>query len=146
MIETVEKRGFTASLTPPAQEAPTSRPTKTALAKVDVQTIATGVVFRPEDHLVAGKITIVDYYADWCGPCLVLDRKLQVLAAERGDIAIRKADIVEWGSKLGEHIIKTYKITGIPYVRVYAADGTFLGAVNKNRIADVERLLPALEK
>lgn len=74
---------------------------------------------------MAGKFTIIDYYADWCGPCLLLGHQIERLLVERGDVALRKVDIISWETEAAAQI-KEFNIKGIPYVRIYAPDGLFL--------------------
>ena len=49
-----------------------------------------------EDHfeelIESNPITLVDYYADWCGPCKMLAPTVEELAAET-DAAVLKVDI-----------------------------------------------------
>jgi thioredoxin 1 len=51
-----------------------------------------------EDHfeelIESNPITLVDYYADWCGPCKMLAPTVEELAAET-DAAVLKVDIDE---------------------------------------------------
>ena len=93
------------------------------------------------EHLVAGKFTIVDYYADWCGPCLLLGHELEQVLALRQDVALRKVDLVSWETDAAKQVTREFGIRGIPYVRVYGPDGRFLGAVNGNHIGKVRALL-----
>lgn len=113
----------------------------TEVASLDMKTIATGTEVTLEDHIVKGKFTIFDYYADWCGPCLKLAKKLERHALSRDDLAIRKIDIVNWESAAAKQATKAYKLPGLPYVRVYGPDGKFRGTVDGDDIEALKALL-----
>lgn len=40
-------------------------------------------------------ITIVDFYAEWCGPCKVMSPVLDELADKKPDISVRKINVDE---------------------------------------------------
>lgn len=63
----------------------------------------------------AGKITVVDFYADWCGPCRKVAPHLEKLASENLDVVLVKVDIVKWGTPVTEQ----YDINSVPNMRVY---------------------------
>ncbi len=90
-----------------------------------VKTITKGSAVDISKHIVKGQITIVDYYADWCGPCKAIGPHLEKMAKEDPDVVLRKVDIVNWGSP----VAKQYKINSIPYIEVYGRDGSLLGKV-----------------
>lgn len=110
-------------------------------AKLDVEVIAHGEAVDESRHLVKGKYTIFDYYADWCGPCHVLDRHLKALAHENPKVGIRKIDIVDWNSEAAKKATKDFQMAGLPYVRIYDPEGRFLGAVTGNHIDKVKQLI-----
>lgn len=70
-------------------------------------------------HLVPGKVTIVDFYADWCGPCRQITPFLEDLAKNDPDVYLRKVDIDRWGSPVAEQ----HKINSIPRIEVYDRKG-----------------------
>jgi thioredoxin 1 len=87
-----------------------------------------------EDHLVRGKVTVVDFYADWCGPCRMLSPKLEEMAANNSGIALVKINIINWQSP----VAKQFAITGIPRVQVYGPWGRLVGTsvgVNPDEVA-----------
>jgi len=43
--------------------------------------------------LQSEKTVLLDFYADWCGPCQMLSPILEELAAERADIKVCKVDV-----------------------------------------------------
>jgi len=75
-----------------ASLSPTSQPTERA-SPATGGTISRGQEVDLADHLVAGKITIFDFYSDYCPPCRTISPKLEELAGRRDDIAVVKVDI-----------------------------------------------------
>ncbi|MFH0907438.1 MAG: thioredoxin family protein [bacterium] len=74
--------------------------------------------------IVPGKVTIVDFYADWCAPCRAMSPHLEALAKEDADIFLRKVDIVRWDSE----VAKQYDLHSIPDVRVFDRQGKQVGS------------------
>lgn len=72
---------------------------------------------------VPGRITIVDFYADWCGPCRALTPKLEELVLADADLRLRKVDIVDWERP----VVAQHGITSIPHVRVLDRKGKLVG-------------------
>ncbi len=81
-----------------------------------------GKRINKQDLIVPGKITIVDFYADWCGPCKVADPYLKAFA-EDPDVFLRKVDIVSWRTA----VTQQWKIRSIPNMRVYDRNGNEVG-------------------
>lgn len=84
---------------------------------------ATGELIPVEQVLVPGKITVVDFYADWCAPCKVLEKKLRAEIDGEVRIAVRKIDV---GKGEADAIIAAYGVKNLPHVRIYGPDGKLL--------------------
>lgn len=91
---------------------------------------------------VPGKITIVDYYADWCGPCAVLEQRLEHYMAAHPGIAVRRADVGKWDTPAAREMTKL-GATALPHLRVYDAHGKFITAVTGSMWDEV---IGAMEK
>ena len=52
----------------------------------------TGENFNDE-VMKAGKPVLIDFYADWCGPCRMLTPTVDALAEERDDIKVCKVNV-----------------------------------------------------
>jgi len=76
-------------------------------------------------HLALGNVTVVDFYADWCGPCRQLSPSLEQMARTDPEIALRKIDIVDWKTA----VVRQYNIHSIPQVNVYNRGGRLVGTV-----------------
>lgn len=111
------------------------------LAQIDQEVISHGDAVDVEAHLVPGKFTVIDYYADWCGPCIALGKEMERMALEREDVAIRKVDVIDWESEAAKQATELYALPGLPYVRVYGPDGEFLGSVDTCDVGAVRALL-----
>ena len=57
---------------------------------------------------------LVDFYADWCGPCRALSPTLTELAREMPDAKIVKVNIDR-----DRNLASRYKVTAIPSLRVF---------------------------
>jgi thiol-disulfide isomerase/thioredoxin len=91
--------------------------------------------------LAPGKVTLVDFYAGWCGPCRDVDRHVKELIGRRSDLAYRRLDVVDWDSPLAVHYIRS--VPSLPYVLVFAPDGHQVDAIAG---LDLARLDAAIAK
>ena len=91
-----------------------------------IEVITHGQQVDISKHLALGNVTIVDYYADWCGPCKQVSPALEQLAKSDPEIALRKVDIVNWKSP----VARQYRITSIPRVEIYGRKGELVGTVS----------------
>jgi thioredoxin 1 len=84
---------------------------------------ASGELIPVEQVLVPGKVTVIDFYADWCAPCKVLEKKLKTEIHDEPRIAVRKIDV---GKVEADVIIARYGVKNLPHVRIYGPDGRLL--------------------
>lgn len=78
------------------------------------------------DHsrlITPGKITVVDFYATWCGPCKRMTPILHDMTKSQPDVTLRKVDIGNWGSETSSK----YNISSVPNIRVFDASGKMVG-------------------
>jgi thiol-disulfide isomerase/thioredoxin len=90
-----------------------------------VAVISHGASVDISKHLAPGNVTVVDFYADWCGPCKELSPSLEQMANADPQIALRKIDIVNWNTA----VAKQYNIRSIPQVNIYNRGGDLVGTV-----------------
>jgi thioredoxin 1 len=80
------------------------------------------------DAPVSGKVTLVYFWAEWCGPCRMLSPALEQMASTDADIALRKIDLTSENSA---------DVKQIPVVKVYNRSGSLVGTVvgaNPNKV------------
>lgn len=108
---------------------------------LDIKTITGGDKIKFKDHLTQGKITIFDFYADWCAPCRVFSPKVERLLLTNDNLALRKVDIVDWKSNLSKQLTKEYKLPAMPFTLIIDDQGNLVGKVEGNDIEKVKEII-----
>ena len=71
----------------------------------------------------AQKVVLIDFYADWCGPCRMLSPTIEEIANEREDVKVCKVNVDDQ-----PELANTFEISVIPTL-VAMKDG---GVLNKS--------------
>ena len=69
------------------------------------------------DNLISSGIHLVDFYADWCGPCKVMSQILESIKDE--------VDIIKIDTDLNPKLVFKYRIMSIPTIIIFK-DGKIL--------------------
>ena len=85
--------------------------------------------------LQAEKPVIVDFYADWCGPCKMMSPIIDKIAEELGEtVKVGKVNSDE-----NMALAEKYGIMSIPTIMVFkngSLDKTFIGVTDKSTIIE----------
>ena len=91
--------------------------------------------------LASGQPVVIDFWAEWCGPCRMVAPIVEELAAEyEGKVVIGKCDVDD-----NDDIVAEYKVRNIPTI-VFIKGGEVVdkhvGAISKDALkAKVDALL-----
>ena len=81
------------------------------------------------------KTTIVDFYADWCGPCKMMSPVIDKIAEENAEsIKVGKVNVDE-----NQELAMKYNVMSIPTILVFKNGNlvkTFIGVTSKSEIEE----------
>jgi len=88
-----------------------------------------------DEQVIQSEIPVlVDYWAEWCGPCKLIGPILEEIAPEyAGKVKIAKVNVDE-----NQDVAQTYGIRGIPTLMLFkkgSVEATKMGAVSKSQLA-----------
>jgi thioredoxin 1 len=86
-----------------------------------------------EKVITGNKPVIVDFWAGWCGPCMMVKPEFEALSKERDDIEFGKVDV-----DVQRNIASRFNVMSIPTFVVFKGGkeiGRFSGAMPKSSIS-----------
>ena len=88
------------------------------------------------DELTKEGLVLVDFYADWCGPCQMLTPVLEELSKKNENLKIVKINVDEF-----QQLAVQNKVLSIPAIKIYK-DGKLVNqAVGYQELEDLEALI-----
>ncbi len=90
-----------------------------------------------QEVINSDKPVLVDFWAEWCGPCKMLSPIIEEIADEVTDVKICKVNVDE-----AQDLAIKYKVMNIPTLKMFKGGeitNTLIGAHPKQEILDVIR-------
>lgn len=88
------------------------------------------------EKTIKNGVTLVDFYADWCGPCKMITPHLESVAKElHGKASIIKVDVDQ-----AQSVAATYQVTSIPTLILFdngREAGRIVGVQNAKAIKEL---------
>ena len=88
-----------------------------------------------EEVLKSNKKVLIDFYADWCGPCKMMSPIIDQIAEEKAEqIKVGKVNVDE-----NQDLAMEYDVMSIPTIIIVnngEVEKTFIGVTDKNEIIE----------
>lgn len=93
------------------------------------------------DVINGNQLTLVDFYATWCGPCKMMHPVLEQLKADLDDsIRIIKLDVDKSGD-----IAEAYRIQSVPTLMLFREGETLWRQSGAMRLADLKAIISSYQ-
>lgn len=86
--------------------------------------------------LNADKTVLVDFYADWCGPCKMLRPLIDEISEERADVKVVSVNVDD-----EDELAEKYEVFSIPCVVAFKGGKEVARSVGFKPKAEIEKLL-----
>ena len=104
------------------------------MAEVKVYTSAD----MTKENLSKDHLTLVDFWATWCGPCRMLSPIVEEVAAETNDVVFAKVDVDE-----NMDLANALQITGVPTLMLFKDGQLVERVVGVRPKEDIVRMIDA---
>ena len=91
-----------------------------------------------QEVMKSNKPVLIDFYADWCGPCKIIGPTMEQISVERPDIKVVKINVDEEGE-----LAQAFNVMSIPTIVVMKEGKVTNGTMG---VQSKDRLLKLLEK
>ncbi len=93
------------------------------------------------DVINSDQLTLVDFYATWCGPCKMMHPVLEQLKADLGDsIRIIKLDVDKSGD-----IAEAYRIQSVPTLMLFRRGEMLWRQSGAMRLTDLKAIISSYQ-
>ncbi len=133
--------GFTTGIafTPFRRKAGRESAVQPAPVNYEPEVISRGEKVELTSHLAAGRVTVFEFYADWCAVCRRLDAGLRQLAFTRQDVVLKRVNIGDGETAVSQQ----YNITATPTFYVYGTAGSLFKAFVTDDLQKLEDAIKA---
>jgi thiol-disulfide isomerase/thioredoxin len=97
-----------------------------------------------EAHVVPGKVTVFDFYANWCAACRNVDRHMIGLLNKRSDLAHRRLNVISWETPIAARYLQD--VPGLPLLIVYGKNGKRVATIAGADLEALDRAIASGEK
>ncbi len=91
-------------------------------------------------ELIADGITLVDFYASWCMPCLRMEKQIEDFASKNPSVNVYKYD-VDRGVDIWNKVKNEFNIRSIPFIVLYQNGEVVASQIGYKSSEELQKIL-----